>query len=67
MNNLFAETRELSAKLQKLTGEKVGIAVEQGLASVISCRTEGRKTTRTYLTGWQSYGECIDFMRKLAD
>jgi hypothetical protein len=67
MNAAFAEARDLAAALKEKTGgELVGIAVRQGVFAVQSTRRNGRKFVTTQLTKWQSYGECLDFMRKLA-
>lgn len=66
MNKTFAECRELTAAIRAKTGESVGIAVEQGLFAVTSTTRAGRKFFTKQLTGWQSHGECVEHMRKMA-
>ena len=63
---MLKECGDLTASIRAKRGTLVGIECSMGNFAVIETREVGRKSVTKYLTGWQSYADCLSEMRKIA-
>lgn len=63
---ILGETGALTDAIRAKRGTLTGITCNAGLFAVEETTTVGRKSTTVRHTGWQSYAECVQYMREMA-
>ena len=62
----IGETASLTDAIRAKRGTLTGIACCGGLFAVEETTMVGRKSTTVRHTDWQSYAECVQYMREMA-